>query len=113
MLSITGAMYANPTGISFSYDVGGNDESKYKLLLIVYNGQAFLTTTDFKNKYNSNMLKKISPRPMLKTLINSKYGVEWAVSEKAPNPDGIKTGSGGATTRLNSNIVSPQVRFNY
>ena len=78
---------------------------------MVYNGQAFLTTADFKNKYNSKQVKKISPRPMLQTLINSEYGLEWAVSKKAPNPNGIHTGPGVAKTRLNSNIDAPQASY--
>jgi 1-deoxy-D-xylulose 5-phosphate reductoisomerase len=101
-------------GVS-TLNILSNDKKNFEVILLSANKNYKLLLKQakvFKQKYNSfQQVKKISPRPMYNILKSSEYGVEWAVSKKAPNPNGIHSGPGCAKTRLNSNIIAPHVLF--
>lgn len=102
------AFFANPIGFYLTFYMGGQDTTKHKLKLIVYNGQSFNTITAFKNAYAANTVTKLANRPLADVLRNNEYGVDWASLVKAPNPTGVHTGR-GVRTRRNSNIAAPQI----
>lgn len=103
------AFYANPIGLEFVYNMGGNNPDDYALTMVIYNGQKFDSLSEFKDAYNAGTLTKIANRPLLPALIASTHGVAWSSLQKAPVANGIHD-SRSATTRLNSNIPAPQVQ---
>lgn len=108
MLFDMDAFYANPIGLTLSYNMSGNNPSKYHFLQLVYNGQMFTDIQTFNDAYAAGTLMKVTGRPVLQTLMESKYGLEWSTLKLGSNPDGVHD-SRVKKVRLNSNIVAPQV----
>jgi len=107
------ANYANPIGLTMSFDMGGVDPTNYKLVLLTYNGIAFETTASFKQAYNNPTWaaqNKIPNAPLFQFLQNTVEGLDWSSLRKKPTNRARGNGQVRTGTRLNSNIPVPQVK---
>ena len=106
----TEGLYPYSVGLEMSFRMSGVDPASYSFLQLTYNAQTFDSIADFRNAYfeQGGSLIKISLRPLLESLLSSKYGILFGSLRKAPNADGIHD-SRSAATRLNSDLIAPEI----